>query len=41
MKVRATINDIYVLIGVNHRLVDDLERSVFGNLKGIRDIDTV
>jgi hypothetical protein len=39
MKARATINEVYVLIEINHGLVDDLERSIFGNLKGIRDAD--
>ena len=40
MKARATMNNIDVLIEVNHGLIDDLERSVFGNLQGIRDTDT-
>ena len=39
MEVRATVNEVYVLIEINHGLVDDLERSIFGNLKGIRDAD--
>ncbi len=40
MKARATMNNINVLIEVNHGLIDDLERSVFSNLQGIRDTDT-
>jgi hypothetical protein len=40
MKARATINEVYVLIEINHGLVDDLEQLIFGNLKGIRDADT-
>jgi hypothetical protein len=39
MKVRATINEVYILIEINHGLVDDLEQSIFSNLKGIRDAD--